>query len=85
VGRFYAIHWNAISAVDGRTQAEFRSEPPTKELQDFASWVHGLMRDLRFSALDHSELQEEVPFLDPGDSIVKDGRVRVFNCLFSEI
>jgi len=55
VGRFYTVHWNAIVPMDRTVQTEFRSEPPTKELQDFASWLHSFMRKRRFSALDRSD------------------------------
>src|SRR5688500_14112587 len=56
VGRFYAIHWNAIVPTEGRMQTVFRSEPPSKELQRFATWLHGFMRTRRFSVVDRSEL-----------------------------
>jgi hypothetical protein len=73
-----------VSVEPAHEYDAFCEEPPLP-LREFTKRVHATLGQRGFSHVDPSELQEEVPFVDPGDTMVKERRVTVFNCLFSEV
>lgn len=85
LGRLFTLDWNIVSLRGDSVATDFSSSPPAPTIEQLAKRICGIVEGAGFERVSYEELREAVPWVVPGDSLVKDGHVTLYNCLFSEV